>query len=89
MSTNLQNIFKFSENQNTNNTRTANNRKVSFPQVYTTNYGLHTVTYKVAKDWNSIQNKMNFNLIEDHLSQNKFLKTFRENIFSYQQSSLI
>ena len=80
--TNLQNVFKFSENQHTHNTKTANNRQASFPQVNTTNNGLHSVTYKAAKDWNSIQNKINFNFTEDDLSQNKFLKAFRENIFS-------
>ena len=80
--TNLQNMFKFSENQHTHNTRTANNLQVSLPQVNTTNYGLQSVTYKATKDWNSIQNKINFNFTEDYLPQNKFLKTFRENIFS-------
>ena len=39
--TNLQNMFKFSENQYTHNTRFANNRQVSLPQVNTTNYELH------------------------------------------------
>ena len=39
--TNLQNMFKFSENQYTHNTRIANNRQVSLPQVNATNYGLH------------------------------------------------
>ena len=47
--TNLQNVFKFSENQHTHNTRTANNRQASFPQVNTTNNGLHSVTYKLQK----------------------------------------
>ena len=63
--TNSQNIFKFSENQH--NTKTSNNRQVSFPQVKRTNSGLHSVTYKGAKDWNSIQNKINFSVTEDHL----------------------
>ena len=49
MLANLQNMFKFSENQHTHNTRTANYQQVSFPQVDTTNYGLHSVTYKAAK----------------------------------------
>ena len=87
--TNLQNMFKFSESKHTHNTRTANNRQVSFPQVNRASYGLHTVTYKAAIDWNSIQNQINLNFTEDHLSQNKFLKAFRENIFSYKQISLI
>ena len=82
MLANLQNMFKFSENRHTHNTRTANYQQVSFPQVDTTNYGLHSVTYKAAKDWNTIQNKINFNFTEDNPSQNKFLKAFRENIFS-------
>ena len=59
--TNLQNMFKFSENQYTHNTRFANNQQVSLPQVNTT---------------------INFNFTEDYQSQNKFLKAFRENIFS-------
>ena len=80
--TNLQNMFKFGENQHTHNTRTATNRQVSLPQINTANDGLNSVTYKAAKDWNSVQNKINFNFTEDYLSQNKFLKAFRENIFS-------
>ena len=69
LATNLQNMFKFSENQHTHNTRTANNQQVSLLQVNITNYGLHSVTYKAAKDWNSIQNKINFNFTEDYLSR--------------------
>ena len=64
--TNLQNMFKLSENQHTHNTRTGNNQQVSFPQVNRTDYGLHSVTYKAAKDWNSIQKKINFNFTEYH-----------------------
>ena len=79
--TNLQNMFKVSENQHTHNTKTANNRQLSFPQVNRTNNGLHSVTHKAAKDWNSVQNKINFSFTEDHLLQNKLLKVFRENIF--------
>ena len=80
--TNLQNMLKFGENQHTHNTRTATNRQISLPQINTANDGLNSVTYKAAKDWNSVQNKINFNFTKDYLSQNKFLKAFRENTFS-------
>ena len=53
-------MLKFSENQHTHNTRTNNNQQVSLPQVNTTSYGLHSVIYKAAKDWNFIQHKTNF-----------------------------
>ena len=76
------NNFQFTENQHNHNTRTANNRHMIFPQVNTTSYGLNSVKYKIAKDWNSIQNEIDFNFTENHLSQNKFLKAFRNSIFS-------
>ena len=76
------NSFIFTENQYNHNTRTANNRNLLYPQVNTTNYGLNSVTYKVAKDWNSIQNEIDFNFTENHLSQIKFLEAFRKSIFT-------
>ena len=80
--TNLMNNFLFTENQHNHNTRTTNNWNLTFPQVNTTSYGLNSVTYKIAKDWNSIQNEIDFNFTENHLSQIKFLKAFQKSIFS-------
>ena len=77
---NLQSLLKIAENQDTHHTQNAAHRQVTLPQVRTTNYGLNSVTYKVAKDWNSVQKSININFLDDYLSPNKFIKSFKENI---------
>ena len=79
--TSLQNIFKLAEDHHDHHTRTVNKRHITYPQVNTTNYGLHSITFKAAKDWNTIQKIINFNFSDNYLSKSKFLKAFTNNIF--------
>ena len=37
------------------------NHQLTLPQVKTTNYGLHSIRYRIAKHWNSVQNSLNLN----------------------------
>ena len=77
---NLQNLFKIAEHQNTHHTRNTANQQITLSQVRTTNYGLNSSTYKAAKDWNSVQKSINFNFLHDYLSPKKFIKPFKENV---------
>ena len=76
----LKNLLKIAENQHTHHTRNAAHRQITLPQVKTTNYGLNPVTYKAAKDWNSVQKSININLLDDYLSPKIFTKSFKENM---------
>ena len=78
----LMSFIKFSENQHTYHTRNAAQQHLSVPQVNTTNYGLNSVTYKAAKDWNSIQAKIDFNFNDNYLSVLKFIKAYKNSIFN-------
>ena len=53
--TSLQNISKLAENQHNHHTRTVNKKQIAYPQVNSTNYRLHSVTYKAAIERNYIQ----------------------------------
>ena len=63
-------------------TRTSTNHHLALPQVKTTNYGLHSIRYRTAKHWNSVQNSLNLNFANNFVSSKKFLKAFKKNIHS-------
>ena len=44
-------------NQHDHNTRDVIRKRINLPQVKTTQYGLNSIKYKSAKDWNNIQKK--------------------------------
>ena len=71
-------FFKLTNNHHNHNTRDAIKKKISLPQVQTTRYGLNSIEYKSAKDWNDIQQKVtNFNYEDNYLSKSKFIKALK------------
>ena len=56
--------------------------KLAIPQVKTTNYGLHSIGYRTAKHWNSVQNNLKLNFANNFVSSKKFVKAFKKNIHS-------
>ena len=81
-------LFKIAENQHTHHTQNAAHQQITLPQVRTTNYGLNSVTHKAAKNRNSVQKSIVFNFLDDYLSATKFIKSFEENIYKKQPTSL-
>ena len=68
-------FFQFANNQRDHNTRYAIRKRINLSQVKTTQYGLNSIKYKSAKDWNNIQQKVtnfNFEDVENHLNQNSY-----------------
>ena len=82
----FENFLQYTAGQHLHNTREANSHKVSIPQTKTTQYGLQSIKYKTAKDWNKMQNKLEFNFNEPYLSKNKFIKAFKEYCFDQESN---
>ena len=61
-------------------TRNSVNHQLALPQVKTNNHRLHSIRYKTAKHWNSVQNSLKLNFANSFVSSKKFLKVFKENI---------
>ena len=76
------NFFQILRNQNELNTRASSKNKVHIPQVRTTQYGLNSIKYKCATNWNNIQNNVDFNFNEEYLSINKFTEALKRKLFS-------
>ena len=76
------NFFQILRNQNELNTRASSKNKVHIPQVRTTQYGLNSIKYKCATNWNNIQNNVDFNFNEEHLSISKFTEALKRKLFS-------
>ena len=48
-------FFKYANNQHQYHTREACNNKITIPHVKTTHFGLQSIKYNAAKDWDEIQ----------------------------------
>ena len=79
----FENFFQNNNNQYDHNTRSALNKNIQIPQVNTTQYGLQSISYKCATDWNKIQRKINFNFQDEFLSKHKFSKAMKEYFFNH------
>ena len=78
-------FFQSANNHHDHNTRDAIHKRINLPQVKTTQYGLNSMKYKSAKDWNNIQQKVtNFNVKENHVSKLKFVNALK--IYFFQRS---
>ena len=69
-------------------TRSSVNNQLALPQLKTTNYGLHSVRYRTAKHWNSVQNTLNLNVANNFISYRKFFKALKKNIY-YDNSTIV
>ena len=76
-------FFQYTNNQHNHLTRDASKNKIITPQVKTTQYGLHSIKYKTAKDWNQIQQKLaTFNFQNDYLPKSKFVTALKAYFFA-------
>ena len=79
----LKNLLTNENNLHNYSTRNSTNHQLALPQVKTTYYGLHSIRYRTAKHWNSVQNSLNLNFANNFGSSRKFLKAFfKKNIHS-------
>ena len=75
----LKNLLTNENDLHNYSTRNSTNHQLTLPQVKTTNYGLHSIIYRTAKHWNSVENSLNLNFANNFVSSKKFLKEFRKN----------
>ena len=78
----LKNLLTIENDLHNYSTRNSANHQLALPQVKTTNYGLYSIRYRIAKRWNSVQNSLKLNFANDFVSSKKFLKAFEKNIHS-------
>ena len=74
-------MFKYVNDQHRHNTRSANNNKIVLPQANTTNYGLNSITYKVAKDWNNVYDQVLKEIDYKNLSLNQITTILKMHCF--------
>ena len=78
----LKNLLTNENDLHNYSTRSSVNNQLALPQLKTINYGLHSIRYRTAKHWNSVQNTVNLNVANNFISSRKFLKAFKKNIYS-------
>ena len=77
----LESLFCLPPDHHQHNTRGVRQKKIYKKKVQTTNYGLQSIEYKAATNWNEIQTKIDFNFQENFLSV-KFTKAFKNLLFT-------
>ena len=65
--------FTYMTNQHNHRTRGALRKLVNVPQSKTTFYGTHSITAKSVKDWNSLQNNVDFEFNRDNVITPKLI----------------
>ena len=71
-------FFKYANNQHQHHTREAYDNRITMPHVKTTRYGLQSIKYKAAKDWDDIKKELkNIDFSDEYLSKTKFSKAFK------------
>ena len=75
----LKNLLTIENDLYSYSTRNSVNHQLALPLVKTTNYGLHSIRYRTAKHWNSVQNSLKLNFANNFVSSKKLLT---ENIHS-------
>ena len=78
----LKNLLTIEGDLHNYSTQNSVNHQLALRQVETTMYGLHSIRYRTAKHWNSVQNSLKLNFANNFVSSKKFLKAFKENIHS-------
>ena len=59
------------------NTRGAMKKLVSVPQSKTTFYGIHSITAKSVRDWNTLQNKVTYEFLQDTVITPKLISALK------------
>ena len=77
LSRKFNNYFTEKKNQNQNKTR---RKKLDVPIVNTNYYGSNSITLKAIKQWNEIQDSLNFDLDDSEIASYKFLRLIKEHI---------
>lgn len=78
----FQDFFQYTNGQHNHNTRESTYNKITLPHVKTTSYGLQSIKYKTAKDWNNIQKKLaDYNFQQEYLSKSKFISSLKKYYF--------
>ena len=54
----IKNLLTIGNDLHNYSTRNSVNHKLALPQVKTTNYRLHSIRYRTAKHWKSVQNSL-------------------------------
>ena len=75
-------LFQYVNEQHHHNTRGALSKNVKLPQVRTTKYGLESIQYKSAKDWNYLLNTMNIDPPIQNMSNHLFVKALKSYFFT-------
>ena len=78
----LKNLLTIEGDLHNYSTQNSVNHQLALRQVETTMYGLHSIRYRTAKHWNSVQNSLKLNFANNFVSSKKSLKAFKENIHS-------
>ena len=78
----LKNLLTNENDLHSYSTQNSTNHQLALPQLKTINYRLHSIRYRTAKHWNSVQNSLNLNFANNFVSSKKFLKAFKKNIHS-------
>ena len=76
----LQDLFKFSENIHTDNTRNSSNDGLFLPKVESTNFGIYSIRYKAPTVWN--QYIKDFPNMRKLKSSNQFKTSLRKHFLS-------
>ena len=69
--------FTYMTYQHNHRTRGALRKLVNVPQSKTTFYGTHSITAKSVKDWNSLQNNVDFEFNRDNVITPKLISTLK------------
>ena len=78
----LKNLLTIENDLYSYSTRNSVNHQLAMPQVKTTNYGLHSIRYRTAKHWNSVQNSLKLNFANNFVPSKKLLKAFSPRTFT-------
>ena len=78
----LLNLFDLVCNQHHHNTRSAISEKMKLPTVRTTHYGLNSIAYKSAKDWNNLQLTLNIEHNNSNITKYTFTRAIKSIFFS-------
>ena len=62
---NFQGTFKLANNMHQHHTRHAANNSVILKQSKTKFYGIHSIEYQVASFWNTLQNQVNIDVLQE------------------------
>ena len=72
---NFQGIFQLAANTHHHNTRHADKNTVALKQRQTHTYGTYSIEHQAASNWNTLQNLINIDLLQESYSKTKEILT--------------